>query len=30
METLRERELLKNTLIVATSDHGMPFLRVNN
>lgn len=28
METLRERNLLENTLIVVTSDHGMPFPRV--
>ncbi|MGB7393137.1 MAG: sulfatase [Pricia sp.] len=28
METLRERGLLENTLIVVTSDHGMPFPRV--
>ncbi len=28
METLRERGLLDNTLVVVTSDHGMPFPRV--
>jgi arylsulfatase A-like enzyme len=28
METLRERGLLENTLVVVTSDHGMPFPRV--
>ncbi|HET8736423.1 MAG TPA: sulfatase [Pricia sp.] len=28
METLRKRGLLENTLIVVTSDHGMPFPRV--
>ncbi len=28
METLRDRGLLENTLVVVTSDHGMPFPRV--
>ncbi len=28
METLKERGILENTLIVVTSDHGMPFPRV--
>lgn len=28
MKTLEERNLLENTLIVVTSDHGMPFPRV--
>lgn len=28
MATLRERGLLENTLVVVTSDHGMPFPRV--
>ncbi|MFK5972385.1 MAG: sulfatase [Flavobacteriaceae bacterium] len=28
MKTLRERKLLNNTLVVVTSDHGMPFPRV--
>ncbi|WP_373517372.1 sulfatase [Pricia sp.] len=28
METLQERNLLQNTLVVVTSDHGMPFPRV--
>jgi len=28
MKTLKERNLLENTLVVVTSDHGMPFPRV--
>jgi len=28
LETLKERNLLENTLVVVTSDHGMPFPRV--
>lgn len=28
LETLKERNLLENTLVIVTSDHGMPFPRV--
>lgn len=28
MQTLRDRNLIKNTLVILTSDHGMPFPRV--